>query len=69
MKNNKSKENRKTKYGEYYSRMEKQKSTFTNDIVSNETERTLMILRLKVNVALYSVTNLSPDDQDKTYDT
>lgn len=47
MKNNKSKENRKIKYGEYYSRMEKQKSTFANDIVSNETERTLMILRLK----------------------
>lgn len=46
MKNNTSKENRK-KYIEYYSRIEKQRSTTEKDIVRNETEIALMFLRFK----------------------
>lgn len=50
--------------------MEKQKGTSRNNIVSNETEKDTDDPEIKgVNVALHSVTNLSPDDQDKTYDT
>lgn len=53
-----------------YSRMEKQKTHNQKKHGKEWDRKDIDDLEIKgLNVALYSVTNMSPDDQDKIYDT